>query len=72
MELHRLRIMERLGLTHKQWYALPQWERDTWLAREVYKQEQASRLIDTLRDRTKNSYNRYGVNAIMMIKHGML
>jgi hypothetical protein len=64
--------MERLSLTHEQWYNLPQWERDTWIAREIYKEETTARLIDSLKDKAKNQYNAYGINAILLMRYGLI
>jgi hypothetical protein len=39
-------------LTHEQWYTLPKWERDTWLAREMYKEDYYRKLKSALIDKT--------------------
>ena len=53
MELVRLRAMEKLNLTHDDWYNLPQWERDTWQARIMYQDMQYQRLLDSMIDKGK-------------------
>lgn len=53
MELVRLRAMEKLHLTHEQWYALPKWERDLWMARVMYQDQRYQKLMDSMIDHGK-------------------
>lgn len=53
MEILRLRAMERLHLTHDEWYALPLWERDTWVARVMYQDMQLQKLMESMIDKSK-------------------
>lgn len=53
MEIVRLRAMEKLHLTHEQWYALPKWERDTWLARVMDQDQKIQALLDSMIDKHK-------------------
>lgn len=57
--------MENLRLTHNDWYALPKWEREVWIARELDKEEKVKELIDSVRRMEKNSA--YGLNAMVML-----
>ena len=45
--------MEKLSLTHEGWYALPQWERDTWIARVMYQDQEWRKLYDSMIDKGK-------------------
>ena len=64
--------MENLRLTHKDWYALDKWERDTWLARELDRENTTVKIINSIKDKQKNSYNANGINAVLMLRAGLI
>jgi hypothetical protein len=64
--------MENLRLTHEQWYSLPLWERETWLAREADKEEQYKVLFGSLKLQGKNTLNPHGLNAAVLLQAMMV
>jgi len=64
--------MERLHYNFAQWYALPTWERDLRLAREIWREHQVDKLIEATRSTTDGKINAQGLNAILLMRSQLL
>lgn len=72
MELRQLRAMTKLGMSHSEWYALPMWERETWLGYEVYRERKLNQMLENLRGKKSNSYSEFTIGAVIHLMSQMI
>lgn len=66
MDLKTFRILERTGMSFSQWYALPRWERDKWLGRQIQYERKVEDMLDALKDK-QGKYSEFKIGAVMRL-----
>ena len=56
--------MERLRMTHSEWLDLESWERETWIAREIYREKQINATMKQMRGKN-DKYSEFASSAIL-------